>query len=128
MNRPVFVAAGLLSALGLGCGVLPGPVGLDSGISGLVEAGPTCPVVRPGMDCADRPIAATIIVRFASNGLEATRFTSGMDGTFHVPLPPGAYTLQAQPAGYLGTPPPQNVDVQSGRFTNVTIDYDTGIR
>ena len=110
-----------------GCGA-PVPSNLDSGITGVVQAGPTCPVVRPGFDCADKPIVATIIVRYASTGLEAARFTSDADGTFRVSLFPDTYVLDPQPAGYIGTPPNQSVIVQSGAFTDVVIEYDTGIR
>src|SRR5438067_10912010 len=100
----------------VGCSA-PVPSNLDSGITGIVQAGPTCPVVRPGVDCADKPIVATIIVRYASTGLEAARFTSDVDGTFRVPLFPDAYVLDPQPAGYIGTPPSQSVIVQPGAFT-----------
>ena len=121
------IACLLAFTISAGCGAFI-PPNLDSGITGIVEAGPTCPVVRPGMDCADRPIVATIIVRYASSGLEATRFTSDADGMFRVPLFPGTYVLDPQQAGYIGTPPSQTVDVNAGQFTSIAIEYDTGIR
>jgi hypothetical protein len=94
-----------------------------------VQAGPTCPVVGPGMDCADKPIVATIIIRNAAIGLEVTRFTSATDGTFRIPLLPGSYLLDPQPAwGYVCTAASQTIDVQAGQFTDVVIEYDTGIR
>ena len=111
-----------------GCGALSPPANLDSGITGIIQAGPTCPVVQPGMDCADKPIAATVIVRFSSTGLEATRFTTDSDGMFRVTLFPDRYVLDPQPAGFIGAPPSQTVDVQPSQFTDVVIEYDTGIR
>ena len=132
MIRPFVRAAFPLTFLAAsGCGGFLPPAGFDSGVTGVVLAGPTCPVVNPnsGTDCADQPIVATIIVRDADIGLEVTRFASGTDGTFLVPLFPGRYVLDPQPvSGYIGTPPSQTVDVQAGQFTDVVIEYDTGIR
>ena len=119
----------LLAVLGVaGCGLVPALISPDSGVSGIVQAGPTCPVVQPGMNCADKPIVATVIVRFAGSGIEATRFTSDAQGMFRVALLPGQYVLDPQPAGFIGTPASQTVDVRAAQFTSVTIEYDTGIR
>ncbi len=127
-----------LAVLAAVCGVVAGcpattsiPGNLDSGISGIILAGPQCPVVRPGdPNCADKPLAATVIVRSAATGLQVTQFTAQSDGTFHVPLPPGNYELDPQPGLPAGLPSanPQSVQVQAGQFTDVTIEYDTGIR
>jgi len=128
--RPFFAIA-ILFALSApaGCEILTGIVVTDSGLTGIVQAGPTCPVVRPGIDCADRPVVATVIVRSAVTGLEAARFTSDTDGGFRVGLLPGSYLLDPQPASCcIGVAPTQMVDVSSGQFTNVVIEYDTGIR
>jgi len=56
---------------------------------------------------------------------------SAGDGRFRVSLPPGAYVVQALPrAGspFPRSPPPRRVQVHPGRFTVITIIYDTGIR
>ncbi len=115
-----------------GCGSALIPSNLDSGITGVVLAGPQCPVIGPNSppECQDKPLAATIIVRAADSGLEVTRFQSGEDGTFRVPLFPGAYVLDPQPGSPTGFPhaAPMDVQVQAGEFTSVTIEYDTGIR
>ena len=129
MIRPFVRAAVFLASLAAsGCGGFLPPIGSDSGITGTILAGPTCPVVspNPGVDCADKSVVATVIVRDATIGLELARFTSSTDGTFLVPLFPGRYILDPQPvSGYIGTPPSQTVDVQAGRFTDVIIEYDT---
>ncbi len=95
-------------------------------------AGPQCPVVGPGTDgqCADKPLAATIVVKSAATGLPVTQFTSAADGTFRVPLYPGTYELDPQSVSPSGLPrgEPQTVAVVAGQFTDVTIHYDTGIR
>jgi len=113
-----------------GCAGALIPFDLDSGISGVVLAGPTCPVESPdNPDCDDRPYAASIVVKTADGRFTVTRFTAGDDGRFRVPLFPGTYRLDPRP-GASGFPvsSPQTVVVQSGAFTDLTISYDTGIR
>jgi hypothetical protein len=106
------------------------PPDLDSGISGVVLAGPTCPVQTPDHpECDDQPYAASIVVKNADGRFTVTRFTAGNDGRFRVPLFPGTYLLDPLP-GASGFPvsSPQTVVVQTGAFTDLTISYDTGIR
>ncbi len=129
--RRLTLATVVAATLGLaGCPV-PIPSNLDSGIAGTVLAGPQCPVIGPnsGPECDDKPLAATIVVRSAA-GVFVTQFTSDADGQFRVPLFPGSYTLEPQPVSPSGLPHgvPQTVEVQAGQFTEVTIEYDTGIR
>lgn len=128
--RVIFAAlVGLVLHASSGCGTLPIPPNVDSGISGIVQAGPTCPVVQPGLDCDDRPIVATIVVRDAALGLEVTRFTSDSAGMFRAALLPGTYVLDPQPNDCcIGGASPQTIEVQTGQFTTVVIAYDTGIR
>ena len=122
----------LIAAATLGLAGCPGPIpsDLDSGVAGIVLAGPQCPVVGPdsGPECDDKPLAATIVVRSA--GFFVTQFTSGVDGRFRVPLFPGHYTLEPQPVSASGFPTgvPQTVTVEGGQFTDVRVMYDTGIR
>ncbi len=105
------------------------PVSLNSGIEGQVLIGPICPVVRAGMDCADKPYQATITVR-TSSGKDVTRFQTATDGKFRLPLPPGEYILH--PEMPQGKPLPRAAEqpftVQEGIFTNLTVNYDSGIR
>jgi hypothetical protein len=105
------------------------PVMLDSGIEGQVLIGPICPVVREGMDCADKPYQATITVR-TSSGKDVTRFQTAADGKFRLPLAPGEYILH--PETPQGKPLPRAAEqpftVQAGIFANLTVNYDSGIR
>jgi len=120
----------LLAFLPGGCAGAFIPPDLDRGISGIVLAGPTCPVVTPdNSECDDQPYAASIVVKTADGRFTVTRFTAGNDGRFRVPLYPGTYLLHPLP-GASGFPvsSPQTVVVQSGAFTELTISYDTGIR
>ncbi len=104
----------------------------QSGITGTILLGPTCPVMRnpPDPACADRPYKATIIVKSEDGLREITRFTSGEDGTFRVELAPGTYLLDPQsPAGsMLPRGEQQTVVVEAGQLTDVQISYDSGIR
>jgi hypothetical protein len=101
-----------------------------SGIAGRVLIGPTCPVVRPDDPCPDRPFVAAIVVRNAQ-GTAVCTTSSGEDGRFQVGLPPGGYELDPQsgaPGGLPSAPPPQSVTVEPGRYIEVTVTFDSGIR
>lgn len=110
---------------GAGGGILPG----ESGITGTVTAGPTCPVV-PANDpnCADRPVEGVTILVLDAGGREVARVATDAAGRFAVTLPAGPYMIEPQPAkGYLRTPEPVAVNVGDG-YVSVALAYDTGIR
>jgi hypothetical protein len=117
------LALGLLLAA---CGT---PAQPGTGIQGIVQVGPTCPVERLNSPCPPRPLAATIVVR-DGNGAEVTRFHSGADGRFKVALAPGRYTLLGLAVGssFLPRPIPTSVTVTQGTYVSVTVQYDSGIR
>jgi hypothetical protein len=99
-----------------------------SGIEGQITIGPTCPgPVRAESPCVDRPYPATITV-LDQNREKVTQFQSGVDGKFHVPLPPGNYFLDPGSQGALPRAGEQAVTVTAGTFTQLQISYDTGIR
>lgn len=125
MRRLVIVLS--LAALLAACGAQAAPPG--TGIQGVVEAGPTCPVERINSPCPPRPLAASILVRDAG-GAEVMRFQSGADGHFKVELKPATYTLVGLPIGTGGLPRPipVTVVVTAGAYSQVTIRYDSGIR
>ncbi len=103
-----------------------------TGVRGIVSAGPTCPVERepPDPACAERPVAGAVLVFTDRGGTEVARTTSAADGAFTVELPPGSYTLTAEPVdGLMGTPAPMVVEVEAGQpMTELQVSYDTGIR
>ena len=116
----------LLAACGPGSSPVASPVG---GISGIAFAGPTCPVERPGDPaCAPRPVAgATILIRDVTGADVATIITDAA-GRFRAMLPPGVYTVVAQPVeGLMGNPAPLDVEVGGGEVA-VELSYETGIR
>jgi hypothetical protein len=101
----------------------------SSGIEGLVTIGPMCPVERIDTPCPDKPYQATIVVKDGQGG-EVARVQSGEDGRFRVALTPGAYTLAPQSSNPGGFPiaKEQQVEVQVGAFTTVSVQFDSGIR
>ncbi len=102
-----------------------------SGIRGLVSIGPTCPVQRipPDPRCADRPFAANFRVRNSANAV-VREFASLDDGTFSVPLPAGTYAIEQMPGALYPRISSQvtGIVVREGKFTAITIRFDSGIR
>jgi hypothetical protein len=112
-------------ALGCACGS-SSAAKPDSGITGRVLLGPTCPVQRQGETC-EQPYAAKIQVVGAARHRLVTTFRSGSDGRFRVELAAGRYILRAAKAG-LPRLSPRAVTVRSGSLTRVTLVFDTGLR
>jgi hypothetical protein len=118
-----------LVLLGTACGAAAPASRPQSGIEGVTQASPACPVERLDSPCPARRFSTTMAVRDGT-GHEVTRFTSAADGSFRVALPPGAYTL-ARPPTPARVPPtlqPVAVTVRAGRYTHVVLDFDSGIR
>lgn len=99
----------------------------NSGISGKAEVGPTCPVQKVGEICS-QPYHGVIVVKNSDGSREVTRFTTKENGEFKINLPPGNYTL----TGDQKTPRPflkeVRVEIKSNEFTEVQLNFDTGIR
>jgi hypothetical protein len=132
MRRVCLIAAVIEVAFFTAACSATGNRGPASGISGRVVAGPTCPVetLPPQPRCAPRPLAATLRIR-RTGGRGSTTIRTGADGRFSLRLAAGSYVLRPLPrAGspYPRPPGPLQVQVNRGRFTSVTITYDTGIR
>ena len=110
----VVLAVALALALGA-CGVGQP----DSGLAGVVLAGPTCPVQRVGQPCPDRPVA--VHLRAGS-----VRFASDAQGRFRVALAPGTYTIVNDG----GTFPRcrATATVPAHAYATIRITCDTGIR
>jgi hypothetical protein len=112
----------------VGCapGDLLGPDALQ-GIEGLVTIGPQCPVVQQDGSCPDLPYQAWVRVR-RSDGALVARIRSGEDGKFRVGLRPGAYRLDPESGSPFPFATGENVEVERGVFSEVVIQFDTGIR
>ena len=110
------------------CSTMPTPDS-SSGIYGRVTIGPMCPVVRIGEACPDQPYQATLNIMTAS-GDKVAHIVTKADGSFRVTLLPGDYILrpeipQNQP---LPRAQEQQFTVTAGKFTEVSVAYDSGIR
>ena len=103
----------------------------DSGIEGKVVKGPMCPVERSDQPCPDKPVEAEIEIQGPDDQDNKLRIRSGEDGRFRIDLAPGKYTLtpiSPNPGAPPRAPGPQSVTVESGKYTQVTVKYDSGIR
>lgn len=105
--------------------------GSGSGIRGTVLAGPACggPVILAS-PCPDEPVAADIAVTKAGSAEIVATVRSGADGKFSLELAPGTYTLTPSAVGGSRLPAggPADVAVRPGRYSEVTLNMDTGIR
>jgi hypothetical protein len=108
-------------------GPIPVPQDGTSGIEGTITLGPLQPVTHEG-EPNERPYEATVVVRTANDSREVIRFRSGADGRFRVRLNPGDYVLEPLGGNPFPTAPSQTVTVEKGAFSQVLIQYDTGIR
>ncbi|HWH23797.1 MAG TPA: carboxypeptidase-like regulatory domain-containing protein [Candidatus Limnocylindria bacterium] len=127
----VALAASLVVGAVAGCGGPETPPGSTpvppSGISGKVVLGPTCPVEVEGEPPCVTPYAALLLV-LDTAGNVAGRATSADDGTFRLDLPPGDYVVTPQSGDPFPVAQPINVTVVAGEYTELEINYDTGIR
>jgi hypothetical protein len=107
---------------------LPG----DNGITGIVTLGPLRPVVREGdTEPNEKPYPdAVILIKDANGDKIIKQIKSDQNGEFTVALFPNTYTLEPQTPGgsILPRASPQTVEVKQGQYTEVKIEYDTGIR
>ena len=103
------------------------PTPRGSGIEGQVLIGPMCPVIQDGQPCPDQPYQATLTVK-TSSGVQIVQFQTDAQGHFHVPLVPGEYILHPESPNGISFAGDQTFSVQTGQYTQLTVNYDSGIR
>jgi hypothetical protein len=103
------------------------PTPRGSGIEGQVLLGPMCPVVQQGQECPDQPYQATLTVQ-DRNGMQITQFQTDDQGRFSIPLVPGEYILHPEAPDGIPFAGDQSFVVETGRYTLLTVHYDSGIR
>jgi hypothetical protein len=86
-----------------------------------------CPVVQQGQDCPDQPYQATLTV-LNRDGIQVTQFQTDAQGRFSIPLVPGEYILHPESPNGIPSASDQSFMVETGRFTQLTVNYDSGIR
>lgn len=120
------VASVVLALSSVACGGADEPP--DSGVRGVVTAGPQCPVVVQGSPCPDLPWQGTVRVS-TTDGDVAGEVQTDDDGRFEIAVHAGEYELTAAiESGGPTTASPQMVEVATGAWAEVTLVVDTGIR
>jgi hypothetical protein len=77
--------------------------------------------------CQDQPYQAMIAILDMNNN-QVTQFQTDKMGNFKITLEPGTYILHPEPGNPLPSASDQTIIVNDGQFTQISIDYDTGIR
>ena len=121
----VTVGLSLLVACGNGDGSDEPPPS-DSGIRGVVLAGPQCPAVTAVSPCPDLPWDG--IVRISSGGDEVAEVATDAQGEFRLTVEPGTYEVTPIVADGIASADAKSVTVVAGRFAEVALGVDTGIR
>ena len=103
------------------------PTPRGSGIEGQVFLGPMCPVVQQGQECPDQPYQATLTI-LSQDGAQVVQVQSDEQGRFQVSLVPGAYILHPESPNGIPFASDQSFVVETGRYTQITVHYDSGIR
>jgi hypothetical protein len=103
------------------------PTPRGSGIEGQVLIGPMCPVVQQGQECPDQPHQATLTV-LNRDGIQIAQFQTDEQGRFSIPLVPGEYILHPESPNGIPFAGDQSFMVETGRFTQISVLYDSGIR
>ena len=104
------------------------PSGGESGIEGTITISPARPGPIRSDEAASVPLAnATFVVE--NNNSEVASFTTNDQGRFRASLRPGHYKVSLKGRkSSIGRFGPFEVDVASGKMTNVQWECDSGIR
>jgi hypothetical protein len=99
-----------------------------TGIQGIVTVSPTRPgPARRGADAARGPLPNAAFTVATGKGTIAS-FTTGADGRFHLSLQPGHYVVSLAEQRFPRPCGPFEVEVVSGKMTEVEWGCDTGMR
>lgn len=99
----------------------------DSGVEGQAFIGPMCPMLQEGQSCLDQPYQATLTVD-SPNGQKITQVQTDQQGHFRIALKPGDYILHPESPNVMPFAGEQLFRVEADRFTQLTVNYDSGIR
>jgi carboxypeptidase family protein len=117
----------LILLAGIACSAESAASATRSGIRGVVQAGPTCPVETPESPCPDRPVPGASVTAEGGPDGRVHRTSTDDQGAFRLRLRPGSYDLTATSDTVFGCDS-QRVRVTRNRYRDVTITCDTGIR
>ena len=125
MNTKLLFGFGLMILFLSTCSMDAAPS--DSGIEGQVLIGPMCPVVQVDQECPDQPYQATLTVN-SPNGGKIVQVQADAQGRFKIPLAPGDYILHPESPNGIPSASEQSFRVEAGKFTQMVVNYDSGIR
>jgi len=125
MDTKFLFGFGLMILLLSTCSINSTPA--DSGIEGQVLIGPMCPVVQEGQECPDQPYQAAITVN-SLNGGKIVQVQTDEQGRFKIPLAPGEYILHPESPNGIPYASEQTFIVEAGKFTQIIVNYDSGVR
>lgn len=110
--------------------VSAGSGALNSGITGNVVLGPTCPVERipPDPNCAPRPYPTKIDISKSGAGGVYKTVSTDANAAFQILLEAGNYVLKPQSFGIYPRCGEEAVMISPYQFTDITLQCDTGIR
>ena len=101
-----------------------------SGVRGTVVVDAGCPPTVEERACPTGPLAARLEFVADDGRAPVVAVDTAPDGTFSVVLPPGSYDVRAE--NVTGAPEPSadpvTVEVRAGRFTELTVRFDSGVR
>jgi hypothetical protein len=122
-------AGALMSCAGTAAPDPSHPV-VESGIQGVTLVDQGCPVLRGSSPCPERPLSARVVVTKAESGVVVAQSRSDDRGRFRVGVVPGSYVLRAEnlTGAAVPTAAPVPVHVVAGRFTAVSVHFDSGVR
>jgi len=102
----------------------------DSGVSGRTVVDQGCTVIRGSTPCPTEPLRARVVAIHAGSTATAGSTESDVDGRFRISLPPGQYVLHPQNLSGAPVPTamPVPVEVRSGSYVEVTVQFDSGVR
>jgi hypothetical protein len=99
----------------------------DSGVEGQVLIGPMCPAVQVGQPCPDQPYQTKLTIN-GQDGKRITQVQTDQQGRFKISLKPGQYILHPESPNVMPFTAEQSFSVAAGQFTQITVNYDSGIR
>jgi hypothetical protein len=109
------------------CGTEGAAAAVRSGVKGVVQAGPTCPVETEESPCPDRPVEDANVIAKTRSGQRVASTRTDDAGRFRIHLRPGKYRVTAESDTVFGCDE-QDVVVKRRSYTETTVTCDTGIR
>jgi hypothetical protein len=117
----------VLAVAGCGGNSLVLPEDAPQGVTGRVWLGPQCPVQPSDGSCPDAAWAAVLDLQ-TDGGSHVTRLRSNAEGRFRAGLEPGRYRIVPRNGDPFPHASPVGFTVEAGRWVEVEILFDTGIR